>query len=129
KLHGPNMDAPRAFRSLVGCSLATRNGSLMKREAPHGIDSAETPISILLVDDQPANLLALCAILDELGHDLVEAHSGEEAVAKARGRDFALILLAVQMPGLSGFETARQIRAQERSARTPIIFVSAHESA
>src|SRR5439155_12366019 len=51
------------------------------------------------------------------------------AVAKARESDFALILLAVQLPGLSGFETAQRLRAQERSARTPLLFLCAHESA
>jgi PAS domain S-box-containing protein len=81
---------------------------------------------ILLVDDQPANLLALEAILDELGQDLVRAHSGEEALRLLLDQDFAVVLLDIQMQGLNGFETAKLIRGRERSRRTPIIFLTAH---
>src|SRR5438132_5142554 len=72
-------------------------------------------ISILLVDDQPANLLALEAILEDLGPALVRAYSGEEALAMLETRDFAAVLLDVRMPGISGFETAQRIRQHERS--------------
>jgi PAS domain S-box-containing protein len=80
-------------------------------------------VSILLVDDQPAHLLALEAILEDLGHDLVRAHSGEEALRRLQGGDFAVVLLAAQMPGLDGFATARRIR--EQSQPTPILFLAA----
>src|SRR5438874_10064835 len=83
---------------------------------------------VLLVDDQAANLLALEAILGELGQDLVRAASGEEALRAMLDQDFAVVLLDVQMRGLDGFETARLIRGRERSRRTPIIFLTAHES-
>ena len=62
--------------------------------------------SILLVDDRSENLLALEAILEPLGHRLVSALSGEEALRHLLQEEFALILLDVQMPGLDGFETA-----------------------
>jgi PAS domain S-box-containing protein len=88
----------------------------------------EGRVSIPLVDDLPANLLALEAILGGLGHDLVEARSGEEALRRLAGAEFALVLLDVQMPGMDGFETARLIRGREESRRTPIIFLSASES-
>src|SRR5262245_49180607 len=84
--------------------------------------------NILLVDDRPANLLALEAILSGLGDDLVRASSGEEALARLAAADFAVVLLDVQMPGLSGFETAQRMRASERSRHTPVIFLSAAES-
>jgi PAS domain S-box-containing protein len=80
---------------------------------------------ILLVDDQPANLLALEAVLQELGEDLVRAGSGDEALRQLRDADFAAILLDVRMPGMDGFETARLIRSQRRSRATPIIFITA----
>src|SRR5688572_21432810 len=89
--------------------------------APLGAD-------ILLVDDRPANLLALEAVLSGLGDHLVRAASGEEALALLAGRDFAVVLLDVQMPGLSGFETAQRMRASDRSRHTPVIFLSAAES-
>ena len=82
---------------------------------------------ILLVDDQPANLLALEAVLDDVGDDLVRAASGEEALRLLAGRDFAVVLLDVQMPGLDGFETAKLIRGADRSRHTPIIFLTAAE--
>ena len=86
--------------------------------------SAE-PVDILLVDDRPENLLALEAILEPLGQRLVRAHSGEEALRQLLTRDFALILLDVQMPGMNGFETAKLIKARERSRYIPIIFLTA----
>jgi PAS domain S-box-containing protein len=85
-------------------------------------------VNILLVDDQPANLLALEATLQDLGHNLVKARSGEEAVRRLNDAEFALVLLDVQMPGLDGFETAGLIRGREESRHTPIIFLTAFES-
>ena len=84
---------------------------------------------ILLVDDQPANLLALEAVLEDLGEPLVRASSGQEALRQLRDRDFAAVLLDVRMPGMDGFETARLIRAQRRSRATPIIFITADPAA
>jgi diguanylate cyclase (GGDEF)-like protein len=80
-----------------------------------------------MVDDNPTNLYLLKAMLDHTGIELVQAGSGAEALRQALQRDFALILLDVQMPGMDGFETAAQIRQRERSNRTPIVFVTAHE--
>jgi PAS domain S-box-containing protein len=81
---------------------------------------------ILLVDDHPSNLLALEAILEPLGQQLVKASSGQEALRYLLREDFAVILLDVQMPDLDGFETARLIRQRQRSRYTPIIFLTAH---
>jgi PAS domain S-box-containing protein len=83
------------------------------------------PCPILLVDDQPANLLALEAVLQQLGEPLVRAGSGEEALRRLRDDDYAAVLLDVRMPGMDGFETARLIRSQRRSRATPIIFITA----
>ena len=82
-------------------------------------------VGILLVDDQPANLLALEAVLHPLGHTLVSADSGASALKQLLLRDFAVILLDARMPGLDGYETAALIRRRERSAHTPIIFLTA----
>jgi len=83
---------------------------------------------LLLVDDEPANLLAMEAVLEGLGEPLVRASSGEEAMRRLRDRDFAAVLLDLHMPGMDGIETARLIRAQKRSRETPILFITADAS-
>jgi CheY-like chemotaxis protein len=80
---------------------------------------------ILVVDDRPANLIAVEAALAPLGRKLVFATSGVQALARLLDQDFALILLDVAMPGITGIETARLIRSRERSRGTPIVFVTA----
>jgi PAS domain S-box-containing protein len=82
-------------------------------------------VDILLVDDRPENLLALEAILEPLGQRLVRASSGEDALRCLLEKEFAVILLDVQMPGMNGFETAELIKARERTRFTPIIFLTA----
>ncbi len=81
-------------------------------------------VNILLVDDQPARLMSYESILRELGHNLVRATSGLEALEKLMAQDYAVILLDVSMPGIDGFETASLIHEHPRFERTPIIFVS-----
>ena len=80
---------------------------------------------LLLVDDRPENLLALEAILEPLGQELVRAGSGEEALRHLLQDEFAAILLDVQMPGMDGFQTAALIKGRERTRYTPIIFLTA----
>jgi CheY-like chemotaxis protein len=82
-------------------------------------------VDILMVDDRPENLLSLEAILADLGQNLVRAQTGAEALKRLLDRDFAVILLDVQMPGMDGFETATLIRQRARSQHTPIIFLTA----
>ncbi|MDB4994856.1 MAG: phoR4 [Myxococcaceae bacterium] len=81
--------------------------------------------ALLMVDDQPKNLLALEALLEPLGVELVRANSGQEALKHLLTRDFAAILLDVQMPTMDGFETAALIKDRERSRHIPIIFLTA----
>ncbi|HEX2569638.1 MAG TPA: ATP-binding protein [Polyangia bacterium] len=84
-----------------------------------------SPVSILLVDDHPENLVALKAILSSPDYRLVTATSGEEALALVLGEDFAVILLDVVMPGMSGFEVAKYLKQRERTRRIPILFLTA----
>jgi PAS domain S-box-containing protein len=88
-------------------------------------EDAAPRVNILLVDDTPENLVALEAVLAELDQNLVKARSGEEALRLLLKQEFAVILLDVNMPGLSGFETAELIRQRKSSEHIPIIFVSA----
>src|SRR5438876_11564511 len=80
---------------------------------------------ILVVDDREDKLLALHAILQELGAATFTARSGEEALKLVLEHDFAVVLLDVNMPGLDGLETAALIRQRRKSAHTPIIFITA----
>ena len=80
---------------------------------------------ILMVDDRPENLLALEAILQGLGHELIRASSGEEALKVLLTTDVAIILLDVQMPGMDGFETAAHVKRREKTRDIPILFLTA----
>lgn len=84
-------------------------------------------VSILIVDDNANNLLAMEASLERLGEDLVRASSGHEALELVERQDFAVVLLDVQMPGMDGLETAERIRQIETAKDTPVIFVTAGE--
>ncbi len=81
--------------------------------------------SVLLVDDTPANLIALAAVLKPLGADLVEASSGAEALEEVARREFAVALVDVQMPEMDGFELAARIRRMNGGRELPIIFLTA----
>lgn len=82
-------------------------------------------VNILLVDDHPENLLALETILSDLNQNLIKVNSGKEALRIMLKKDFAVVLLDIQMPEMDGFETADWIRKRERSHDTPIIFLTA----
>ncbi|MGZ5037025.1 MAG: ATP-binding response regulator [Usitatibacter sp.] len=87
---------------------------------------SHSPIaSILIVDDDPASVLAMEEVLKTLGARLVTANSGEQALRKVLDDDFAAILMDVRMPGIDGFTTASMIRERKRSRYTPIIFLTA----
>jgi len=82
-------------------------------------------VPILIVDDLPQNILALEAVIADMGFNIIAAHSGNEALRQSLKHDFALILLDVQMPGMSGFEVARLIRSNPKTNHFPIIFITA----
>src|SRR5437870_13804196 len=83
------------------------------------------PVDIRVVDDDPRKLIAFEAILADVGQNVVMASSGREALKCLLRRDFAVILLDVNMPEMDGFETAALIRERARSEHIPIIFVTA----
>jgi PAS domain S-box-containing protein len=84
--------------------------------------------SILLVDDQPANLAVLQATLAGLADELVSVTSGEAALREVLARDFAAVLLDVRMPTMNGFELAELIRQHPRTQALPIIFLTAGDA-
>ena len=80
---------------------------------------------ILLVDDRVENLIALDAILSPLNQILVSVQSGEAALQALRNDEFAVVLLDIVMPGMSGLETATRIKHDARTRDVPIIFLTA----
>jgi signal transduction histidine kinase len=87
--------------------------------------SRQDQVNILMVDDQPAKLLSYEVILNELGENLIKAHSGREALEHLLKTDIAVVLMDVSMPEIDGFELADMIRQHPRFQKTAIIFVSA----
>src|SRR5262249_34118205 len=83
--------------------------------------------SILIVDDDPANLVALEGVLAPLGQRVVTARSGNEALREVLAEDFAVTLMDVRMPALDGYQTAPLIKERQRRAHVPIIFITAAE--
>jgi signal transduction histidine kinase/DNA-binding response OmpR family regulator len=83
-------------------------------------------VDILIVDDLQEKLLVFKTVLEELNPNLVFVRSGTEALREVLTREFAVILLDVNMPDIDGFETATLIRRYKRSAHTPIIFITAY---
>src|SRR3954471_4926887 len=81
---------------------------------------------ILVVDDRPENLLVSRTMLEELGHEIITVRSGDDALKFLLENDVAVILLDVNMPGMDGLETATYIRMRQRTAHTPIIFLTAY---
>ncbi len=100
---------------------------------PHAAAEALRPaapdddkVDILIVDDLPEKLLVFETVLGELGQNLVFARSGADALRQILQRDFAVVLLDVNMPDMDGFETAALIRRYRRAAHTPIIFITSY---
>jgi serine phosphatase RsbU (regulator of sigma subunit) len=91
--------------------------------------AGEDKVSVLIVDDQPANLLAAETMLEDLDVRIIRANSGRDALRHLLHEDVAIILMDVNMPEMDGFEAAELIHKRKRSAHTPIIFLTASESA
>jgi len=110
-------------------SRAVRTSTAASRWRPEPVapPDLEGPLEarILVVDDDERNAFAAVQALEELGHELVVARSGEEALKRLLTEEFAVILLDLHMPGMDGYETAQFIRSRRRTARTPIVFLTA----
>jgi signal transduction histidine kinase/CheY-like chemotaxis protein len=93
--------------------------------APSAVLEVPEVANILLVDDRPENLFALQTILERPDYRIVTATSGEEALRIALRESFAVALVDVAMPGMSGLEVATHLKELERSRDIPIIFITA----
>jgi signal transduction histidine kinase len=83
-------------------------------------------VNILVVDDEPRNLSVLESVLDDPGYRLVRATSGDEALLALVNEEFAVLVLDVRMPGMTGFELAQLVKQRRKTARIPIIFLTAY---
>jgi signal transduction histidine kinase len=86
----------------------------------------DAPINILIVDDEPKNLTVLETLLDSPGYRLVRAESADQALLALVAEEFALLILDIRMPGMTGFELAQIIKGRKKTARVPIIFLTAY---
>ena len=86
----------------------------------------DEPINILIVDDEPKNLTVLETILDDPGYRLVRAESADQALLALVVEEFALLILDIRMPGMTGFELAQMIKERKKTAQVPIIFLTAY---
>ncbi len=86
----------------------------------------DAPINILIVDDEPKNLTVLESILDVPGYRIIRAESADQALLALVVEEFALLVLDIHMPGMTGFELAKMIKDRKKTARVPIIFLTAY---
>jgi PAS domain S-box-containing protein len=84
------------------------------------------PVNILIVDDEPKNLTVLETVLNDPGYRLVRAESADEALLALVVEEFALLILDIRMPGMTGFELAQMIKSRKKTAQVPIIFLTAY---
>jgi PAS domain S-box-containing protein len=84
------------------------------------------PINILIVDDEPKNLTVLETVLDDPGYRLVRAESADQALLALVAKEFAVLILDIRMPGMTGFELAHLIRQRKKTEQVPIIFLTAY---
>ena len=91
---------------------------------PVALEEAGATADILVVDDQADSLLALETVLAPLGHRVVKARSGEEALKRVLEHDFAVIVMDVRMPGLDGVETVELIKQRRRNEDVSVIFLT-----
>ena len=123
--HPAEVPAASGPGSLATLSQAVRG---MQEATPDATSREGRNLRILVAEDNPVNQKVAAAMLGKMGHCVILANNGREAVEKWREEAFDLILMDVQMPELDGFEAAQEIRRQERlvQSHTPIIAMTAH---
>jgi signal transduction histidine kinase/DNA-binding response OmpR family regulator len=99
---------------------------------PDPANAAQSPalradaVNILIVDDEPKNLTVLESLLDDPGYRVVRAESADQALLALVAEDFALLILDIRMPDMTGFELAQMIKERKKTAQVPIIFLTAY---
>jgi PAS domain S-box-containing protein len=113
-------------RETLRADTSNPDGKTKTAAATSPVLHSDPPINVLIVDDEPKNLTVLEAILDDPGYRLVRAETAEQALLALLADEFALLILDIRMPGVTGFELAQMIKARKKSANVPIIFLTAY---
>ena len=118
----------RLVGNYLGRGAGTSVQAVEKNMSPSGAmhAAASLQVNILIVDDEPKNLLVLETVLDDPGYRLVRAGSGQEALLALVNDEFAVLVLDVQMPDMTGFELAQLVKQRKKTAHVPIIFLTAY---
>jgi len=117
----------------LGFSPRSTDGLAEDRKSLQGLTASAPapqlsgdPINILIVDDEPKNLTVLETLLNDPSYRLVRAESADQALHALVVEEFALLILDIRMPGMTGFELAQMIKGRKKTARVPIIFLTAY---
>ena len=90
------------------------------------MDGGKGAVNILIVDDEPKNLTVLETVLDSPRYRVIRAESADKALLALLRHNFAVLILDVQMPGVTGFELAQMIKQRKKTSEVPIIFLTAY---
>ena len=107
---------------------AKTDGQIEKTELVAPVFAQNMIVNILIVDDEPKNLTVLETVLNEPDYRLVKAASANEALLALLAEEFAVLILDIQMPGISGIELAQMIKERKKTSQIPIIFLTAYYS-
>jgi len=113
---------------MLESSYSERNGKANLIPSGTAVLKVPDSVNILLVDDDPKNLMVLETVLSDPTYRLVRAESANQALLALVREEFALIILDIQMPGMTGFELAQMIKQRKKTAAVPIIFLTAYYS-
>lgn len=115
---------PISRKKLLNALLTHRPVTFKELSTPDSID--RLPLTVMAVDDNPANLKLITALLKERVANVISCKSGMDAVQEATQRHFDIILMDIQMPHMDGVAASEKIRATDINSQTPIIAVTAH---
>jgi two-component sensor histidine kinase/FixJ family two-component response regulator len=111
-------------------SLTVATNAIANEKAPDGDASSTTleegVVNILIVDDEPKNLTVLETVLDSPRYRIIRAESADQALLELLNEEFAILILDVRMPAVTGFELAQMIRERKKTSEVPIIFLTAY---